>query len=126
MLFIAYTVYIIAVSACFVIVLCLTLQAIVLIALALTMIGIDPAPILNIATPDRIVRVVGFIVDNIVDNVGQVHLRDAQELADQEQAAKELAAKEFAAKELAAKERAIQEFKTKELAAKSSKSPPKV
>jgi hypothetical protein len=90
------------------------------------MIGIDPAPILNIATPDRIARVVGFIVDNIVDNLGQVHLRDAQELADQEQAAKELAAKEFAAQELAAKERAIQEFKTKELAAKSSKSPPKV
>jgi hypothetical protein len=76
---------------------------------------------LNIVTPDRIVNFVSFIVDSIVDNVGQVHLREARELA-----AQELAAKEHAARELAARELAIQEFKLKELAAKSSKSPPKV
>jgi hypothetical protein len=55
---------------CVVIILCLILQAIMLVALAFIMIGWDPIDILNIVIPNHIAGVIDNVVGFVVDNVG--------------------------------------------------------
>jgi hypothetical protein len=59
-----------------------------LVALAFIMIGWDPIDILNIVIPNHIAGVIDNVVDFVVDNVGQFHLREAEELEAKERATK--------------------------------------
>jgi hypothetical protein len=136
--FILHLIWIITVSVCVGIIVCLLLQAIMLVTLAFMMIGIDLTPILKVVIPNHFGGVIDNIVDYVADNVGPFQLYSAEELEAQEFAAQKLAAQELAAQELEAQERAIKEFEAKELAAQelaaqelaaqelAAKSPPKV
>jgi hypothetical protein len=59
-----------------------------LVALAFIMIGWDPIDILNIVIPNHIAGVIDNVVGFVVDNVGQFHLREAEELEAKERATK--------------------------------------